>query len=95
VAGRFKKDVFQPEFLSKSETFSLAGIPQSPCTVIRGQNVRNVECMTLDEVAKIAKELLGVRCEALITEEFGAPAKFMALLVLNANNSDHRTFIEN
>jgi hypothetical protein len=38
--------------------------------------------MTLDEVAKIAKELLGARCEALITEEFGAPAKFMALLVL-------------
>jgi hypothetical protein len=51
--------------------------------------------MMLNEVAKIAKELLGARCEALITEEFGAPAKFMALLVLNANNSDHRTFIEN
>jgi hypothetical protein len=36
--------------------------------------VRNVECMTLDEVAKIDKELLGARSEAAITEEFGAPA---------------------
>jgi hypothetical protein len=30
--------------------------------------------MTLDEVAKIDKELLGARSEAAITEEFGAPA---------------------
>jgi hypothetical protein len=30
--------------------------------------------MTLDEVAKIEKELLGARSEAAITEEFGAPA---------------------
>jgi hypothetical protein len=36
--------------------------------------VRNVECMTLDEVATIDKELVGARCEAAITEEFGAPA---------------------
>jgi hypothetical protein len=30
--------------------------------------------MTLDEVVKIDKELLGARCEAAITEEFGALA---------------------
>jgi hypothetical protein len=30
--------------------------------------------MTLDEFAKIDKELLGARSEAAITEEFGAPA---------------------
>jgi hypothetical protein len=53
---------------------NIRSFSQSQCAVIRGQKRAKCRVMTLDEVAKIDKELLGARSEAAITEELGATA---------------------
>ncbi len=55
------------------------------------------QCMTLNEVENVDKELLAARYEAAITEEFGSVAKFLELTIdemIAKSRADGRVFAQ-